>query len=168
MPDRAIGGTACERAACGCVVGVAVSVEKCRECSDGSCLPACSSTVDEASLARGCITEVQAVKRDEPLHNVVDRVGRHIFGGDVGCVLEDVHRVVEGVRELAGASVGVKLGIADDVVVGDDCRCCSAAIVAGEDAVERRVFVVRVDAEAFTTSVQVPGLIVDTIGEDDA
>src|SRR5437879_6430671 len=75
--------------------------------------------------------------------------------------------MVEGVSEFTRVRVRVEFGITDDVVVGYYRGCDSAAIVAGKCAAERRIFVVRVDAEAFTTCVQVPSLSVHTIGEDD-
>src|SRR6266699_4043704 len=75
--------------------------------------------------------------------------------------------MVETIRKLASVRVRVELRIADDVIVGDHRSTGSAAIVAAEDAVERGVLVVRVDAEAFTASIQVPGLSVHTVSEDD-
>src|SRR5260370_19975956 len=94
-----------------CVVGVTVSVEKCRECSACSCFPACSIAIDETRLACGRVAEVKAVKRNEPLQLVEDRVSRYSFCGDIGCVLEDPRCMVEGVRELARVRVRVEFAI---------------------------------------------------------
>src|SRR5207249_2661528 len=154
------------------VVGVGVSVEICVESSDASGKPACSETVDEASLSPRL--KIAAVETYESLQlvedgNRLDRFNsniRHVLV-DVGFMSESNSRALRCVLELADIGQRVHSRITLELVVGDDCSRNATALVAGEDTVACAIEIVRSNSETFSASIDVPCIRGLTIAEDD-
>src|SRR5206468_7357301 len=77
-----------------CIVGIGMSIQISKVGSDSSCKPACSETVDQASLTPRL--KVQAVETYESLQLVEDGNSNYVFNSNIRHVLVDVHLVLEG------------------------------------------------------------------------